>query len=194
MINRKEVVNEANVGITICTFLGTVALFFTGLLISRLDAFNQSIKVGVLYLIVSTFGLIFSAIIYSNAAGESNTEEIGSEFKFITIGNAISEFLGVYPFVVAIPLVINALTNDTFLRASTFIIALISLVIYTMSRFSIVARGSNMAIRTVISFLVAVFLLLLIFGQSSSQGFFEAVSLTFLGVLAILAVYYRHRS
>ncbi|MEK7620895.1 MAG: hypothetical protein AAB395_00905 [Patescibacteria group bacterium] len=194
MLSRKDVSNEAVIGITICAFLGTVALFFTGLLIAQLAAFNPNIKVGILFLIVATFGLIFSAIVYANAAGEINTKKVDSEHEFIAIGNSISEFLGIYPFIIAIPLVINAITDDPFLRTSTFIITLLSIVAYTFSRFSIVARASSQkSTRILVGIIMGVFLTLLNFGQNT-QGFFETTSVIFLVILTYLAYRFRYNT
>jgi hypothetical protein len=140
MKDRTGLVAEIETNTALSAFLGTVALFFTGILISQFKVFNPTIKMPILYLIICTFSFIFSASIYANAAGELARHDERHVNHYMIIANIISEFLGTYLFALAIPLVINAITTDPFLRQAVLVVAIGSLVLYSQSAFSILHR------------------------------------------------------
>jgi hypothetical protein len=187
-MDKASTVGEIQAQVTWSGFLGTVSLFFTGILISQIHSFSDSIKVPVLYLIVATFSFIFSASIYANAAGELTRHSTRKVHQYIVIANNISEFLGLYLFVIATPLVINAITQDNFLRVTIPLVAIISLVLYSQSPFSILHREVFGAKKLLISL---VFLLLAIsvdvsqLNYMSNFNFYAFMLLAFSGFLAV---------
>lgn len=137
----KENLNwEVSVGVTFASFMSAVTLFFTGVVISQFSTFGVTIKIPILFLIVSTFSFIFSAAIYSNAGIEITNEDAEQVNKYLIYANNLFEFLGLHLLVLATPLVIGAITQDNFLRITTLIIALSSIAIYSISNFSILHK------------------------------------------------------
>jgi len=75
-----------------------LTVFFTRPLISNYNSFPTSVRVPLLFLIVSTFGFIYSTLIYANASGKLtngnlkycnkglNTVDVLSEFIYILYG------------------------------------------------------------------------------------------------------------
>ena len=131
---------EISVGVTFSSLMGAVSLFFTGVLISQYHSFDASIKVPLLFLIISTFSFIFSATIYSNAGTEVTLGKIKTVEKYMIYAKNIVEFLGLYPLILSMPLVIGAVTQDNFLRIATTIVALVGLALYSQSKFSVLEK------------------------------------------------------
>jgi len=131
---------EVSVGVTFGSFMSAVALFFTGAVISQYHVFDETIKIPLLFLIISTFSFIFSASIYSNAGVEITNNQLKKVERYLVYANNIFEFLGLYLFVLATPLVISAITHDSFLRTTTVAVALTALGLYSNSSFSILHK------------------------------------------------------
>ena len=83
---------------------------------------------------------LFTNIIFANASGEIRAGNIDGANKNATTGNIISEFLGVYLLVIAMPLAINAITGDAFLKFAVFVTSMAALFGYSVSSFSIIKR------------------------------------------------------
>jgi hypothetical protein len=132
--------NEVQIDVSVTSFMIMVSTFFTGLLIASYSSFNNSIRVPVFFLIVSTLSLIFTNIIFANASGEIRAGNADGANKNAIVGNLISEYLGVYLLVISLPLTINAITSDIFLKNSVFIVSVVSLFGYSISPFSIIKR------------------------------------------------------
>src|SRR3990167_8301954 len=103
---------EVSVGVTFASFMGAVTLFFTGVLISQYKSFDSTIRVPLLLLIIATFSFIFAASIYSNAGAEITAGSTKAVKKYLIYANNIFEFLGLYLFIIATPLVIGSITQD----------------------------------------------------------------------------------
>lgn len=131
---------EISVGVTFASFMSAVTLFFAGIVISQFKSFDPSIRVPLLFLIISTFSFIFSASIYSNAGLEVTARKPKLVRKYLVYANSLLEFFGLYLFVLATPLVIGAITADDFLRLTTIAVASIGLFLYSQSSFSILHR------------------------------------------------------
>ena len=132
--------NEIQVSVSFTAFMTAVTIFFVGLLITKFESFDISIKIPILFLIISTFGFLYSTLIFANASGQLSHHITKNFFKNMLTGDTISEYLGVYLLVLAVPLVINVITNDSFLRLATLIVALGGLVVYHISGFSLMDR------------------------------------------------------
>ncbi len=153
--------DEVSVSVSLTGLFTAVALFFVGLLITKFESFDISIKIPILFLIISTFAFLYSTLIFANGSGELARFNPKNIDKNITIGVKFSEYLGVYPFVLSVPLVINAITTDNFLRYGTLMVVLIGLIIYHASGFSIMdrhfRRGHNLFLTLIILLEVILF-------------------------------------
>lgn len=140
-MNEKTSFNwEVSVGVTFASLMAAISLFFTGILIAQYHSFDDTIRVPLLFLIISTFSYIFSASIYSNASEEITLNNIKRVKKYLIYANNIFEFLGLYLLIIATPLVLGAVTHDNFLRISSVIVALGGLILYSSSNFSMLHK------------------------------------------------------
>src|SRR5687768_8591701 len=124
MLDKDGLTAEVSVGVTFAGLMSAASLFFTGILVAQYSSFDSSIKVPLIFLIVSTFSFIFAATIYSNAGTEITLNRLKLVEKYMVYAKNMVEFLGLYLFVLATPLVVGAVTEDNFLRAVTIIVAL----------------------------------------------------------------------
>ncbi len=129
--------DEVQTGVNVTSFMTGVTIFFTGLLITKFDSYDISIKIPILFLILSTFGFLYSTLILVNVSTELSRMKTERFHHGMNVGDSIGEYIGVYFLVLAIPLVMNVITHDNFLRISTLIVSLGGLFIYHLSGFSI---------------------------------------------------------
>lgn len=181
---------DTEVGVSLCGFLGTVALFFAGLLISQFNSFSSTIRIPILFLIICTFAFIFSGVVYANAAGVLSRGEPKLAARFMSAGNAISEYLGIYLFVMAIPLVINAVTNDSFLRNSTGVITITSLLLYSGSSFSMLNRHISKFSKHTMAIIISGVAAMLFVSQTQWQAAFVPLAALFVFVAVIETAYF----
>lgn len=130
---------EISAGVSFSSIFTALTTFFTGLIITNYSSFNVTIRIPILFLVISTLGFLYSTMIYANATGFLNGS-IDKIKRTILLGDIISEYLGVYFLVAAIPLVINVITTDGFLRYAVLIANLFGLAIYHLSGFSIMGN------------------------------------------------------
>jgi GNAT superfamily N-acetyltransferase len=140
MLDKDGLTAEVSVGVTYSALMSAVSLFFTGVVISQYNNFDQTIKVPLIFLIISTFSFIFSATIYTNAGSEITLNKLRVVEKYMIYGKNLTELLGLYPFILATPMVIGAITNDSFLRTSTILVALTGFALYSQSKFSVLDK------------------------------------------------------
>ncbi len=163
--------NEIQVGVSFTSFMTGVTLFFVGLLITQFKVFDSSINIPILFLIISTFGFLYSTLIFANASGKiarSNKKDVR---KYMNLGDALSEYLGVYLLVLAIPLVINIIAVDNFLKIATVVAALGGLVIYHAGGFSIMERSYKKLHYLFLSLIIIFELLMFIFQFADKFNF-----------------------
>lgn len=178
--------DEIQVGVTLTAFMTGVTIFFTGLLLTKFDSYDLSIKIPILFLIVSTFGFLYSTLIFGNASAQLSRLDHRKFDKFMLVGDYISEYFGVYCLVLAIPLVINIITQDLFLRWATLLVVLSGLILYHSGGFSIMERNFQRLHRLFISIIV----LLEIFAfytQIYLREYFLYISLVLLAFITFLA-------
>ena len=176
-IERNDYYQNSSAGLTLSAFLGTVALFFAGLLITQINSFNDNIRLPIVYLICCTVALIYSAIVYANMTGEVVTGSKGHAKQSNYFANMISELLGVNIFMISMPLVINAITTDILIRITVSVVILMSLAIYTTSSFSILSRICTKPGLTVTALLVSGWGALLLYAQTNFHQDFIALGL-----------------
>lgn len=195
----QELSYEIEVGVTFSSFMSAVTLFFTGLLLAQFKSFDPTIKIPLLFLIISTFSFIFSASIYSNAGVEVTAHRFEAVHKYLSYANNILEFLGLYLFILATPLVVGAVTKDSFLRIATIVIALTALGLYSQSDFSILHKEvPNKNYKLTITFLIILFGLALYFSQHLTQTSkyfgYDYVGSVLLALMGILTYYFCRKS
>ena len=174
--------SEVQTSVSFTSFMTAVTLFFVGLLITQFKVFDPSINIPILFLIISTFGFLYSTLIFANASGKIARFSKKDIRKDLNLGNALSEYLGVYLLILSIPLVINIISIDSFLKITTIIAALGGLIIYHACGFSIMSRAYKQ---------LHYWFLLLIIALELSMCFLQFVdkfSFMFLAVIMILTL------
>jgi hypothetical protein len=181
--------NEIQTGVSVTSFMTAVTIFFVGILISKYDSFDNSIKIPILFLIISTFGFLYATLIVSNGSIEINSKNFSlSRFnRNMHIGDIIGEYLGVYLLVLSIPLVINAITQDVFLRYSKLLASLAGLIVYHISGFSILSHHFKKR-NNFIFLVIVIFELALFFTQFNLENYFVIIASALVLYLCLIAI------
>ena len=119
------------------SFMSAAVFFFIGLLLTKFSSFDNSVKIPIIFLIISAFAFLYGGILYTGAADEVSRKKAERFHRVIRIGDSITEYVGIYLLVLAIPLVINAVTSDTYLRVATVLAAIVGLAVYQWSGFAL---------------------------------------------------------
>lgn len=170
--------------ITLLSFLAAISVFFVGMLIPKFDSFDLTVKIPISFLIISTLAFFFSALILSNSNQKILAGDLVKVKRFLMWGYVISEYLGVFLFVTSLPLAVNIVTTDTYLRSVTFLSAIFGLGFYQLMGFSLIE--SHFTKR---SKLFSVLTLLLGIGLFASQIFafhFTTVAIVFILYLLLI--------
>lgn len=168
MLDKEGITAEVSVGVTYSSLMSAVSLFFTGILVSQYKTFSVTIKVPLIFLIISTFSFIFSATIYTNAGTEISLGKLKVAEKYMVYAKNIMELLGLYLFILATPLVIGAITEDNFLRLVTIAVALVGFILYSQSHFSIFDKELRKDKKQLLSMVIVALTLALYYFQSAS--------------------------
>jgi hypothetical protein len=182
--NKSHYISQIGTDVSLISFMAVISVFFNGALIADFNSYDLFIKVPLSFLIISTFGFIFSALILSNTVQEIINNNFEKAKKHILYGYAISEYLGVYLFILSVPLLVNIITTDFYLRIVTFCSALIGIGFYQFMRFSILEHHFPKTYK-LFSCLIIIFGLLLFFAQTLKVYFVE-ISLIFIVFLLLL--------
>lgn len=182
-------ISFVSLDVSICSFMMAVSTFFTGFLIANYNSFDETVRIPILFLIIATFAFLYTSNIFGNASGEIMSGNIEQANKHAAVGTVISEFLGIYLLVISIPLAINALTNDSFLRISVFIVSIIGLFAYNVSKFSVIKRYvKKLNQRLIYSSTLIIFAALSNFTQMRSNFLFNFFSVCILVFLLATAI------
>ena len=126
--------------VSFTAFMTAVVVFFIGLLLTKFESFDISVKIPIAFLIISTFGFLYSTLIFTNASEDISKRQWNIAKKYMLLGDILSEYLGVYFLILSIPLVINVVTSDLFLRVITLVISLVGLAIYQFAHVAVIER------------------------------------------------------
>lgn len=184
-IEKNDYYQESVIGVTLSGFLGTVALFFASILITQINSLNNAIRLPIVYLVVSTVGLVFSAIIYANISGHVTAEKWRHARRHNDIANILSEFLGVNLFLISLPMVITAITSDPLIRTAIYLVVLGGLFAYTASPYGLLSRYYSMAKTIFISAMITLGASALLISQTIDTELFLRLGMI-LGVLYLL--------
>lgn len=182
--NKSEYLEQVQTDVSLLSFMTAVSMFFSGLLLTRFDSFNLFIKVPLSFLIISTFGFLFSSLILSNASQKIIDEKFEKASQRILYGYVISEYLGIYLFVLSIPLVISAITSDFYLRMITLCAAIIGIALYQFMGFSLLEDHFPRN-HKIFSLLIVLFGLILFIAQLR-QFHFVLISIIFLCFILLI--------
>ncbi len=173
---------EASTGLDAAAFIGTANLFFTGLVIMNLKTLPSIVHLSVVYLIISAVAFIISAIIFANVTGARDRAKFKAEM--IQAGNWVSEYPGVYLFLIAIPLLILGVTDVFLVQITTAIVCYGGLLLYSMSPYSIDERRFQDGLDRIVN----TTLLALFCGGTYLTAFLAPNYLLPLGILVLFAL------
>lgn len=178
---------QVGTNVQFTAFMTAVGVFFVGILISQFDNFDLSIKISISFLIISVSGFLYSTLIFANASEAVSNKSLSNFKKHMMMGDVLSEYLGVYLLIISIPLVINVITSDLYLRVVTLVSSLGGFAIYQFSGLSILSRHFRQK-SSAISFFFILAGLILFFSQIYSF-YFTYIAIIFLILILIITFF-----
>lgn len=134
--NREAIFNEIHASIALTTFMTAASFVFLGLVLESgsqepvATQENSGSEVDVVLLFISSFGFLFATLMYANASGGlARISTLGFE-KMIERGNRTSEYFGVYPLALGVPLAVERLVGDDLVASLVAILSVIFLASY----------------------------------------------------------------
>lgn len=131
---------ETGTSVSLTSFMTAVDVFFIGILLTGAPQLQIRLRIPLLFLFISFLGFLYSTLIYANASGEVARLRHRQFQKQMAVGNIVSEFLGVYCLVFAIPITVLAYSTDRFLSILLLFINVIGFLLYHVWGYSILER------------------------------------------------------
>ena len=170
--------NQVQTDVSLISFLTVIAVFFIGALLPNFNSYDLSVKIPISFLIVAMLAFLFSALILSNAGSKISEGDAEKTEKYLTYGYAISEYAGVFLFVLSVPLVVSIITTDVYLRVVTFCAAMLGISVYQFMGFSLLRNHFSKKYR-LFSIITVLFGIVLFISQIYSY-YFTVISIVFL--------------
>jgi len=170
--------NQVQTDVSLISFLSVISVFFIGALLPQFNSYDLSVRIPISFLIVSTFALLISGLILSNASQKIVEGDPKKIKKYLTWGYAISEYMGVFLFIISVPLAMSIITADIYLRVVTFLSSILGIGFYQLMGFSLLENHFTKSSK-LISVLIILFGIGLFISQVLSFHF-TLVSIIFL--------------
>ena len=184
--DKNLLMSQMQTDVSLVSFLSVISVFFLGALLPQFSSYDLSVKIPVSFLVISTFAFLFSGLILSNTCQRIFEGNLEKTKKYLVWGYAIAEYMGVFLFVVSVPLVMSIITTDLYLRVITFCSAILGIGFYQFMGFSLLESHFTKS-----SKLFSIFMILFGIGLFASQVFafhFTLISIIF--ILFILLITY----
>lgn len=173
--NPKSYSGQISTSMSFSAFMAAVVIFFVGIILSRFSDYDSSIRVPICFLVLATFGFLYSALIYANSSGEVVQGRIKNFKRNMFVGDILSEYFGVYFLVLSIPLAINIIASDMYLRTTVALASLLGFSFYQFSHFSISERHFPKHHKFISLLIIALGIIL--FSTQMMHSYFEIFSI-----------------
>jgi len=184
--NRGFYIDQIQTDVALISFMTVISVFFLGSLLPQFNSYNLSIRIPISFLIISTFAFLFSTLILSNTTSEIIHERYKKAEKHIAYGYVLSEYLGIYLFVLSIPLLISVISDDIYLRIITLSVTILGMGFYQIMGFSVIGNHfpKTYKIHSVITLLLGT----LLFISQVYQMYFTEMSILFLLFIFLITI------
>jgi hypothetical protein len=134
--NRWALFEELGASIALTTFMTTTSVVFLGLVLAPASGGTAlgGLNLDVLFLFIASFGFFFSTLLYSNASGHLARHGTTRFEGLIENANRVSEYLGVYPLLLALPLTVARYLGHGFVPITVAALAWVSMLAYHYAR------------------------------------------------------------
>jgi hypothetical protein len=178
---------QVQTDVSLLSILSVISVFFIGSLLPKFDSYDLSVKIPISFLIIATFAFIFAALIISNASQRIIKGDLKEAQRHLDVGYAISEYMGVFLFVLSVPLAISIITADPYLRIVTFCAAILGMSLYSFMGFSLLENHFSKSYRP-LSIAIILFGIILFFAQIFAFQF-TAIAVIFLVFILLTTIF-----
>jgi hypothetical protein len=192
--NRPALFAELSASIALTSFMTAASAVFLGVVLQKGE--RTTLPMDVLFLFIATFGFLFATLIYANASGRLARHGTFGYESQVEIANRVSEYLGVFPLLVAIPLSVSRFLEAGPIPWAVAGLALLATIAYHYVRgASLLERdisdhriGSDWQRQVIFVPLLAMLMTVTFLGQLLHSGAMEIVGAVGFGVLSLLMV------
>lgn len=192
--NRPALFSELSASIALTSFMTAASAVFLGVVLQR--GAHTTLPMDVLFLFIATFGFLFATLIYANASGRLARHGTFGYESQVEIANRVSEYLGVFPLLVAIPLSVSRFLKAGPIPWAVAGLALLATVAYHYVRgASLLERdisddriGSDWQRKFIFVPALAVLMTVTFLGQLLHIGAMEIAGAAGFGLLSLLMV------
>lgn len=132
--NRSALFEELQVSIAMATFMTAASILFLGVILDdaseRPRALFDAVGIDVFFLFIASFGFLFATLVYANLSGRLARHGTTHFERRIELANSVSEYLGVYPLLFALPLVVARYLDNNQIAWAVAGLSLLSLIGY----------------------------------------------------------------
>lgn len=192
--------SEISVDISFTAFFTAIVLFFMGILLKSFsgEKYGILVELPILFLTISACGFLYSTLIYANATGKFIlfkskifSKQIWAKRRFercLTMGTTVSEYFGVYFLILSIPLAVNVLAENIFLKMVILFMVMGGLLFYHISGFCVMSRHFkryHYAFLAVVVILEIILFIAQIFENATLAYFLTGILISFLFSLTV---------
>ena len=142
-LNPDLLMGEVGISIAFVNMLFAISAIVISIISSSdsIKANPEKYYIPLIYLFMVLFSSLYASIFYANGSGIITRIKRLNEFaKPLRYGNVLSEYFGLFPLTVAVPLLVYAFSNNVFLSAILLSIDLLAFSFYHISKFDILSR------------------------------------------------------
>lgn len=176
--NKSLYVGQISADITLISFLALITVFFIGSLLPQFNSYDLSIKIPISFFIISTLGLLFAGLILSNANQKITQDDFSEAERYLKYGYSFSEYIGVYLFVISIPLIVNIISTDFYLRTVAFLAVILGMAFYQFMGFSLIKDHFSRSNK--LFSIITILLGVILFFSQIYNFYFIAISIIFI--------------
>ncbi len=191
-LNPDRLLSEAGTSVSLSSVLFAVSAAILAFIVPRPDI--GTLVTPVLLLCLAILSSFYSVLFYANSSGAlCRINNVTSAIKPLQYGNAVSEYLGVFPLVFSFPLVIWGVTRNVTITTIACIIDILGFIFYQLTGFDMLSRiiknrYIHVAVTLVISSLLILALIFMARGYAIAQYISVSAFLTICFVITIFGI------
>lgn len=196
--SRSLLMGESGVGVELMGVMVGVCLAFAGFLLSRPQ--TPTVFLPILWNLLAFFGFFFSTLMYANVSSSvSRYKDYSGSPCVLGLADIVSEFLGVFPFLAALPLAVWELSANPIATVATVTLDVFFLGLYHWSEFDIITlyvsgKPKRLLVLCVLAGLTVTSVLLTVTGHLEGATLTTNLLLFALIIITVvLSIKWRHR-
>lgn len=150
--------DEVNVSLVFTSIMAMASFVLMGFLLQSDENTLNTLRFPLVYIFIGAIAFIYSTNIYANVSGGIARLGDSKPDKQLCLGNIIAEIYGFYLILFALPMAIFGFIKEPYIIYSIFGINIVSIFLYSQSRYSILYRYlKNMRLYLVSALIILIY-------------------------------------